>query len=290
MAQGRYWMITIPIDKWDIPEVLPKELKYLKGQQEVGESGYVHWQLMAACETKMRLNALKRLFCEQAHCELTRSSAASEYVWKDDTAIEGTRFELGKLITNAGQRAYKRNSKTDYAKIVNLAEEGKLEEIKACAPDVYLRHFNTLKRIEVENCVPVARGNPVVHCYWGDSGTGKTYRAFQEAGDPNEYYIKNPNTKWWDGYKGQLKVIVDEFTGQFAWNHFTRWCDGYPCTVEVKGGQVVLKAIEFWFTSNVDPRDWYQGNEEQKKAVLRRLNHRVHFQNFPNVGTLTRDD
>lgn len=97
--QGRYWILTIPIEHWDVPEVLPAELKYLKGQQEIGESGFVHWQLLAACQTKMRLNAFKRLFCDKAHCELTRSKAADDYVWKDDTAIPGTRFELGKLIT-----------------------------------------------------------------------------------------------------------------------------------------------------------------------------------------------
>lgn len=98
-AQGRYWILTIPFASWSVPETLPDKIKYLKGQQEIGESGYHHWQLLC-CSEKMRLNALKALFCTQAHIELTRSEAADQYVWKEDTRVEGSQFELGTVTSH----------------------------------------------------------------------------------------------------------------------------------------------------------------------------------------------
>lgn len=41
--QGRYYMLTIPVNAWK-PE-LPEGCHYVKGQEEIGtETGYHHWQ------------------------------------------------------------------------------------------------------------------------------------------------------------------------------------------------------------------------------------------------------
>lgn len=34
---GKYWICTIPLDKWQAPSSLPVELTYCCGQQEVGK-------------------------------------------------------------------------------------------------------------------------------------------------------------------------------------------------------------------------------------------------------------
>ena len=44
----------------------------------------------------------KKKFGSGTHWEPTRSSAANAYVWKDETAVPGTRFELGKKPLNRG--------------------------------------------------------------------------------------------------------------------------------------------------------------------------------------------
>jgi len=53
-AQARYWLLTIPELKWKKPDVLPDHIAYLRGQTEIGESGYRHWQLLVAYTSKQR--------------------------------------------------------------------------------------------------------------------------------------------------------------------------------------------------------------------------------------------
>ena len=47
--------------------------------------------------------------------------------------------------------------------------------------------------------------------YWGPTGTGKSRRAWDEAGV--EAYCKDPRTKFWDGYQVEENVVIDEFRG-----------------------------------------------------------------------------
>lgn len=116
-----------------------------------------------------------------------------------------------------------------------------------------------------------------VHVFWGATGTGKTRRAWEEAG--NLAYPKVPATKFWDGYQGQSNVIIDEFCGQIDITNLLRWCDRYPCIVEIKGSATVLRAERIWITSNLDPSDWYpNATEEQRRALRRRFTEVVHFQ------------
>ena len=99
--QGIYWMITIPVDKWNVPQQLPDGIRYLRGQQEIGEeTGYHHWQLICIMKTKQRLNHVKSKFCPEANLRLTRSAFANAYVWKEETRVEGSQFELGIPIIN----------------------------------------------------------------------------------------------------------------------------------------------------------------------------------------------
>lgn len=162
--------------------------------------------------------------------------------------------------------AFKRNSKVDWDSAWESAKKGKFEEIPA---NVRINSYNALCRIAKDNMVaePMER---TVEVFWGKTGTGKSRRAWEEAGW--DAYPKIPSTKFWDGYNGQDHVVIDEFTGQIGIEHLLRWCDRYPVSVETKGSATVFRAKKIWITSNIDPRDWYpQAPESQKEALLRRL-------------------
>lgn len=265
--QGRYWMITIPKVHLNEP-IFSGEMAYMKGQEEIGEGGLNHWQILVIFKKALRLTPVKAHFVPQAHCELSRSAAANDYVWKDETSVPGTRFEHGRLPIQRGSVA-------DWDAVRRSAESGDFKEIPS---DILIRNYGNLKRLRVDAIVPQFRTGITVNVYWGLSGTGKTRRAWHEAGDPADVFIKDPNTKWWDGYRGQKKVIIDEFTGLISISHLLRWIDRYPVIAEVKGYSLPLEALEFWITSNVDPRDWYSDiNDEQRRALLRRFTSCVHF-------------
>jgi len=84
---GRYWLLTIP--QRCFTPFLPNGVKYLKGQLELGESGYLHWQVLAAFPKNSRLRAVREVFGQETHAELSRSEAANDYVWKEETRIDG---------------------------------------------------------------------------------------------------------------------------------------------------------------------------------------------------------
>jgi hypothetical protein len=106
--------------------------------------------------------------------------------------------------------------------------------------------------------------------YWGPTGTGKSRRAWKEAG--MEAFPKDPNTKFWCGYQGQKAVVIDEFRGAISISHLLRWLDRYPVMVEIKGSALPFAAEQIWITSNLDPRQWYPDlDQETTDALMRRL-------------------
>lgn len=59
---------------------------------------------------------------------------------------------------------------------------------------------------------------------FGPSGVGKSEYAFSH---PNAYVYANDGG-WWDGYRGEDVVIIDEFRGQIAFNELLRMVDKHP--------------------------------------------------------------
>lgn len=261
--QGRYWIGTIPHSLgWVPPTNLPDGVNWIRGQSEVGAGGLHHFQVCVAFSKNRRRQAVRNLL--PGHWELTRSVAAEDYVWKEDTRVAGSQFELGR-------RPFKRNSATDWEAVRTSAKAGKLEEVPA---DVFIKHYSALRRIAADSCRPV----PAIrtcHVFWGATGTGKSRRAWEEAGI--QAYAKAPLTKWWCGYDGELNVIIDEFRGILSVSNLLRWLDRYPVRVETKGGSVPLCATTFWITSNVSPDDWYPDIDPATLEALRRRMNITHF-------------
>lgn len=176
---------------------------------------------------------------------------------------------------------FHRNSKTDWAKVFELAKKDKIEEIALSDPSVVVQHYSSLKKIATDYLPRIHRPGVQVFVYWGITGSGKTHRAFEEAGDLDGVFVKDPNTKWWDGYRNESNVIIDEFTGLISINHLLRWLDKYSCPVESKGKSSALYATKFWITSNINPDEWYNNNphvtQSQKEALRRRFTRVVHY-------------
>lgn len=91
--QGIFWVLTIPANDY-VPSDRP-EIVWSRGQREIGEGGYEHWQILVAFRTKTSLAGCKAIFGRTCHAELSRSEAAAAYVWKEETRVEGTQFEYG---------------------------------------------------------------------------------------------------------------------------------------------------------------------------------------------------
>jgi hypothetical protein len=268
---ARIWLGTVPagdsgID-WLADAYKRGDFVYSRGQRERGaNTGYDHWQLVVYFGKPCRLSAVKKTF-PNGHWEPTKSAAADDYVWKDDTAVADSRFEFGK-------KPFNRSRATDWDQVVADAKTGQLDNVPS---DILVRCYGNLRRIAADHLSPVGFERVCV-VYWGATGTGKSRKAWDEAG--MDAYPKDPRTKFWDGYRNHRNVVIDEFRGGIDIGHLLRWLDRYPVVVEVKGSAVVLKAEKIWITSNLDPRLWYPDlDEETKSALLRRLT----ITHFPKI-------
>lgn len=260
--QGIFWLLTIPFHCFT--PFLPKECQWIRGQLErgesggAGESGYLHWQLICAFKSKRSLGTCRDVF-GAVHAELSRSSAASDYVWKESTRVEGTQFDLG-------TRPIAVNVKPDWESVWDWAKAGDLESIPA---GIRVRSYHALRRIQQDNQEPQGMARSAI-CFWGVTGSGKSRRAWEEAG--LQGYSKDPRSKFWCGYRGQVHVVLDEFRGGIDIAHVLRWLDCYPVIVETKGGSVPLVATRIWFTSNLDPANWYpEADQLTRDALFRKM-------------------
>lgn len=262
--QGIFWLCTLSCDA--VPTLpllregeLPSDLVWVKGQQERGDGGYLHWQFVVAFRKKVSLAGVKRVLGDAVHAELSRSNAAAEYVSKEETRVDGP-WEWG-------AKPIQRNSKPDWDAIWAAAISRDLLAIPA---SIRVSSYRALRSIGADYAVPLAMEREV-YVFWGVTGSGKSRRAWDEAG--MDAYSKDPRSKFWDGYQASENVVIDEFRGGIDVAHILRWCDRYPVRVEVKGSSAPLCAKRIWFTSNVDPRDWYPDlDEETKSALIRRFN------------------
>lgn len=254
--QAVYWILTIPHHLFC--PFLPDVCSLIKGQLETGAGGFLHWQVLVAFKIKQSLVSVRRVF-GPVHAEPTRSAAASDYVWKEDTRVDGTQFLLGK-------QPFNRNSAEHWEEIWKLASTGDLMAVPA---DIRVQSYRTLRAIAADFAQPVGVER-TCWVFWGRTGTGKSRRAWEEAGV--HAYSKDPLSKFWCGYNGQSNVVIDEFRGTISISHILRWLDRYPVNVEIKGSSVPLRAERLWITSNLNPRLWYpELDVETYEALERRL-------------------
>jgi len=147
---------------------------------------------------------------------------------------------------------------------------------------VYITHYSALKTISSDH----ARATFIdrtVRLFYGPTGTGKTHRAFDELG--LSAFVKDPRTKWWDNYRGEEGVIIDEFRGDISISWILKWTDKYPVWVEPKRGCVPLRASQLIFTSNLPIEQWYPDLDPDSLAALKRRFTSIEYMDRPHVST-----
>lgn len=261
-------MLTIPHAHWT--PYLPPGVNWIRGQLECGgNTGFLHWQILVSFQSKKSLPQVRELFGDSVHAELSRSEASAAYVWKEDTRIDGTQFELG-------EKPFKRADPKDWERIWEHAQRGELMRIPA---DIRINSYRTLRAISADYAKPVGMER-TCYLFWGATGTGKSKLAWEQAG--MEAYCKDPNSKFWCGYSGQPHVVIDEFRGRIDVSHLLRWLDRYPCNVEIKGSSVPLCATTIWITTNLELERWYPELDPATYDALKRRLVITHFRNLIN--------
>jgi len=111
-----------------------------------------------------------------------------------------------------------------------------------------------------------------VYWYWGNTGTGKTYTARQEAGP--DTWIAGSTLRWWQGYDGHKNVIFDDFRRNVCtFVDLLHYTEHLPWRVEVKGSSRPLRYTRIWITAPHPPEVMWAGRAD---GEIEQLLDRIH--------------
>lgn len=104
---------------------------------------------------------------------------------------------------------------------------------------------------------------------YGLSGVGKSYYAH------NTYPLRytKPHNRWWDGYKDQEVVVLDDIgKSQATWvgDFLKIWADHYPFIADFKGKSRMIRPKKIVVTSNYSIEELFP-DTNVSEPLLRRF-------------------
>lgn len=231
------------------------------------DTGRFHWQAYVYYRSQKKIKTLWRE-CPDCRIQPAKGTAEENRIYifgpydKDGKHKDANpeAKEIGEM-PNQG----KRNDLKEFHKAIAAGVRGRaLNEEHLAVRAKYPRLEKTLVFEEDEEYVHEyynMGGTIEVHIRWGEPGVGKTKYVYDTHGVHNIFKpkIKKDGQMWWNGYRGQPVVLIDEFNGQIAWEEFLELIDRYPVLLEVKGDMVWRKCTHIYITSNFHPDSWYGG-------------------------------
>lgn len=156
-----------------------------------------------------------------------------------------------------------------------------ISEVAGEHPETFIKYHRGIKELSfILEVVPAERDIEVTLLY-GDSNTGKSYKARMYAKLYGDYYtLGHPNNGalWWDGYKGEASIVIDEYKGWITPTNLNAILDGYKLLLPIKGATTYARYEHVFITSNYPPEEWYSDKVVwHKEALLRRLTNIYYF-------------
>nr|WAE43028.1 MAG: replication associated protein [Cressdnaviricota sp.] len=244
MSTSRGWTFTLfDYSEDDEINISGIECRYVCfGREICPTTNRQHLQGYFYTTTPIRFRGAKSLLPISAHVEKARGSPEQNRTY---CSKEGNFNEFGNLPGNSAEILKINNEHR--AEAYRLAVLGQLDDIN---DGIKLQYYNTLKCIAKDNMKnPDILDHTTGIWIHGISGSGKTRSVFDKYGLEN-LYLKNL-TKWWDGYKQQNVVLMDDFSSYKInlTDEIKLWADRYPFNAEAKGSALIIRPKRFIITS-----------------------------------------
>lgn len=265
MAQGKKYVFTLnnPTvgDKVKLQTLvaLNDKVKYIVYGEEVGESGTPHYQGAIHFKTNHRLSAVKATLPFGCHIEIQKA--------RDDLAIDYCKKDGKVFQAGVAPMSKKRQGEMEKERWEVARKKAKLGDFDGIDADILIRCYGALKSIHKDNMPKVNDALDVTGTWlWGEAGAGKSRLARQRHPD---FYNKLIN-KWWDGYKGEDAVIIDDWdpNHDVLGHHLKIWSDRYAFLAEVKGGAMNIRPNHIVVTSQYPPEECFK--DQRTVAAIRR--------------------
>ena len=131
----------------------------------------------------------------------------------------------------------RQGARTDLQDLCDLLRSGDttLDQILMDHPGAIHTWGRTLEKVAAQMLRETSRDGSGQGCrgtwFWGETGTGKSHRAFNAA-PRGETYLWPNDGGWWDQYKQQRVVIMNDFRGDgMKYNRLLQLVDIWPCEV-----------------------------------------------------------
>lgn len=206
------------------------KMKYLCfGVEICPTTGKQHYQGCVYFYEKISIKqAQKLLGIGKSHMEnkmYTTYDDCIEYCKKD-----GISKEFGSMPTQG-----KRND-LDTVKDDIVSGKTNVNSIVLENPIMYHQYGRTLEKIEDVVLSKKWRTEMTKGIwYWGSTGVGKSHKAFENYHPDTHYNMPKENNGWWDNYKGQETVIINEFRGHIKYDELLELVDKFPKEVPRRG-------------------------------------------------------
>ena len=244
------------------------------GEEICPKTGESHLQGYGEFKKKYHLNTIKKDIHPTVHVEERFASqiANIDYCKKNNIWVEhgeqkhqGRRVDLHDLYTFAQQG-------------LKLSDIVKEHELTLRQQKTYLftkNHFDKTRPKE----------KPEVLCFHGDTGTGKTERAFSY---PDVY--EKPHDKWWDDYEQKETIVLDDIEyNTFAFRTLLRLLGRHTFLGETKGGKLYINRKRIIITADESPQEMFSHMPKRKlDQLMRRIDHIELFEsNYQKLGNTT---
>lgn len=242
--------------EWNPPSDLPEGITYFMAKLEQGEEdSRMHWHVYAHSKHEKGPQWWKKRFtCPWAHVDLIKReqevSAVIAYVAKKETSLGFDPIELGRK-PGLCSSSYGRKEVA-----AELAAGRAYEEVAKENPHVTMLHYRGMQELAHLFEPEQELRDIEVIVNWGVPGSGKTYECYNNH-PAKDIYAKNLDSTFWDGYRGQPVLLLDEFTGQINVDALKRILDKYPYQINVKGSYTYAKWRRVYITSQHAPESKY---------------------------------
>jgi len=259
MSKSRNWVFTLNnYTPEDVASLASLPCSYVCAGEEVAQTGTPHLQGFM-CFKNERVMPKKLLSRARFDYMKGTQDQAINYCFglSEGKTPNEVVHEYGTRPKSSTQKGL--DEKERWADIRKLALSGDFETLGEKYPKESILYDKNLERAYAKRPRELETIDGEMPHFWfyGAPGTGKSRDA--RARFPGAY-IKNPNTKWWDGYDGEDFVIIDDFDKYQVsqGGDMKRWIDRYPFQAEAKGSQMMIRPKVIIVTSNYHPTEIWE--------------------------------
>lgn len=257
------------------PKFDNEKMKYLCFSPEVcPTTGKPHWQGYFYLYNQMTMSAIKKKIngswklipCDGSPQQNIIYCGAEDYVKDGKQKLKNPLFEEFGVRPEMGKR-------TDLVELKENLVSGKcsIDNILIENPVAYHQYGRTLEKIDSlinSKKFRMLENMPDVVWYYGETGAGKSHKLFEGYNPETHYLLNVKDSGFWEGYKLQKIILINEFRGEMKFNDLLQLCDKWPYTVKSKGKACMPCMAETVIISSCKrPEDIYNHSLDDKDNI-----------------------